>query len=437
MSYYFFFSYSRANDDAFLQQFFEDLSQAIRELEGFGPKEVVGFFDQRELKLGAEWDNRLVDALQTCPALVCVYSPAYFKSENCGREWQVFEDRRKLFRDNERAAGNPGAGLPEVIKPVIWIPVPDGLPASVGGAQYTVGQPSAVHNTEGLKKMRKQYPNYSAQYDDFVADLAKQIRDVNRNINLPPLDVTPEYESVTPAFPKIEQTPARGLASQQNARTKGPKFVQFVFVAGSPEQFPRSLSRQPDYYIPQGGRQWKPFLPRTTRPILPFVQHIASEEGLDFSSQELPFNSQLPAAIRDAERERSLVIVFVDSWSIDIADYKRVLEAVDQQIYFNCSIIVPWNDDDNQTVQQQNRLRDNVRATFRRWSLLHAERSIFFCDSIHSSEQLSAKLREILAQLHNEVINSVMNNPDSVIPRRVESNIAKPTISNKLAPGGG
>ncbi len=91
MPHLFFFSYARANaNDNYLNQFFEDLSQRIRDQLGLDANEAVGFFDQPEIKLCGDWEAELNDSLQTCPVIVSMYSPAYFNSTYCGKEWEVF-----------------------------------------------------------------------------------------------------------------------------------------------------------------------------------------------------------------------------------------------------------------------------------------------------------------------------------------------------------
>src|SRR5205823_6042159 len=60
-------------------------------------------------------------------ALVCMYSPSYFRSRVCSREMQVFLERREKYM--EQNAGNP----PVHIVPVLWQPcdastIPKALP---------------------------------------------------------------------------------------------------------------------------------------------------------------------------------------------------------------------------------------------------------------------------------------------------------------------
>src|SRR5688572_4677483 len=93
MSYEFFLSYSRANNDAFLKRFFDELSQAVRDRRGLPQSAEVGFFDQRQIELGEQWDGTIVTALQNSSVFLAIASPAYFRSEYCGKEWELFRQR--------------------------------------------------------------------------------------------------------------------------------------------------------------------------------------------------------------------------------------------------------------------------------------------------------------------------------------------------------
>src|ERR1044072_2738493 len=105
MSYDFFFSYTRGNYGEYLQRFFNDLSQELREQRGHGKEKVVGFFDQHDIELGEEWEKTIAKALQESKVMVCIYSPGYFKSPYCGKEWEVFRRRREEYIQLLKAAG--------------------------------------------------------------------------------------------------------------------------------------------------------------------------------------------------------------------------------------------------------------------------------------------------------------------------------------------
>jgi hypothetical protein len=133
MPYEFFFSYTRGNNDDYLKQFFKDLSEDVRVRRGLPEKTmvggvlkdtVVGFFDQRDIELGATWEKTISDALQDSKVMVSIYSPGYFQSEYCGKEWEIFLQRCQLYQERARRAGEPNASLPPAIKPTLWVRLP-------------------------------------------------------------------------------------------------------------------------------------------------------------------------------------------------------------------------------------------------------------------------------------------------------------------------
>lgn len=466
MPYYFFFSYARANNDPYLSQFFDDLSDKIRDKVGLGKDVTVGFFDQRDIQLGAEWDEELVQALQTCPVIVSLYSPAYFNSPYCGKEWQFFQRRRQLYVTTARAAGAQNVELPSVIKPVIWIPLRQGKtpPAAVAGAQYTMGDPRANHNRVGLRDMRKRYASFEEAYDGFINQLADQILDALETFTLPSDRTLLDWTSMVPplehALPQLDastldtiESPFHSTAPVQpgelaelpiapSRRRGGPKSVRFIIVAAKPDEFPRG-ERTPEVYLQYGGADWKPFLPVAPGRVIALAQTVAGQ--LDISSDELPFIdnlsqlAQLRQVLRDAETSNSLVIMFVDPWTAKLPSYALRLKAFDEYNYLNCSIFIPWNKDE-ETAEVRNALKQWVRKeVFPRWSRwLKLNEPLYFNDSVDSIEDLRDQLQTTLTQLQSLIGKEAIEHATKDdIPRRIETDIAKPSLSHKSAPEGG
>ena len=323
MPYEFFLSYARANYNGYLKKFFNELSSAVRDLLPAPEAREVGFFDQ-QLELGEEWSPAIATALQTSKVMVCLYSPAYFSSEYCGREWGVFQQRRQLCATS--SASGTKTNLPPVIKPVIWIPFRADLPEVVTNTQYMRGDEAEAHNQMGLKHMRSMHNKYSSRYKEYIQELAKDIVETGKTYPLPPLPNLPSVEDVTSIFdlsPRIE--------SFSSSRTSGSNLnhVNFVFVAAAPNDFSSSKRKHLDGYKQNGGRDWKPFFPLHQKPIRAFAQYIAASEDLDFYSDELPFTEELPDRMRNAETERRLVILLVDSWTAQLSPYKEILQKLD------------------------------------------------------------------------------------------------------------
>lgn len=189
MPYELFFSYRRADFGAPMREFFLDLAEEVRKLRGLDKHENPVFFDQESIETGDNWDAALLEALQQSRVLVPLYSPAYFKSEYCGKEWQSFHLRRKAY------ALQHGGDEPAVIKPVVWVPIRKDnkltLPANVSDAvkrvQYTWKEEESAINQQGLEQMVRLKTSNALEYWNFVRDFATQIKDAIEQIVLPPL----------------------------------------------------------------------------------------------------------------------------------------------------------------------------------------------------------------------------------------------------------
>ncbi len=83
--YQVFFSYSQSNENPYLVQFRNELSEMVSTRCGLNREDVL-FVDTEALRTGAHWETNIRDALQSTRVLVALWSPHYFSSEWCGRE---------------------------------------------------------------------------------------------------------------------------------------------------------------------------------------------------------------------------------------------------------------------------------------------------------------------------------------------------------------
>lgn len=404
MSYEFFLSYTRADDDPYLQRFFKELSEEVRIRLGRPLDTRVGFFDQSDIELGQQWKEEVVDALLNSKVLVCLYSPAYFQSPYCGREWQLFHLRRTRYLEAQRAAGEVDARIPPVIKPVIWIPpvvdtdpvsandearkpvsLPETIDKAVRGDHYTLGKQSELYNVEGLRYVLKR--GYKQRYNDYLVKLAKQIIHAGSLPPLPGLGQAPSLLELEPAFP-IQPT-----ASSRH--------VRFVFVAADPKKF--GTARSPEPYLETGGYDWKPYYPDQKVSIGDFVHYVATQKELDFTSDDLPFSQSLRNEIEAAWKDGKIVVLLVDGWTLSWDQRcQSILRELDEKgSYTNCSVIVPWNDNDPEMAANRSGIEQVLADTFR--SL--ARGSVYYRDAIRSPIELRDTLREVLIRIKAEIRN--------------------------------
>lgn len=117
--YCFFLSYARKNAGKPLNLFFDDLANYVRDREG-GDLDIskTAFCDQETIKTGDPWSEKLLHALQTSQVLVYLLSVDYIQSDFCGKEFQVFLERVRIFKRDNR----DGKPMPTYFLPVIWVP---------------------------------------------------------------------------------------------------------------------------------------------------------------------------------------------------------------------------------------------------------------------------------------------------------------------------
>lgn len=431
MPYDFFFSYTRGNSDKYLKRFIDDLSDELRQQRGYGKNEVVGFFDQREIELGEKWDQTIVNALQESNVMVCIYSPGYFKSEYCGKEWQVFQQRLNIYLKQREAGGEKNPTLPPVIKPIFWMdPLPKDLDEVVNSLQRTEGDPADHLNKLGLREIIQQIGKYRSKYLVFIKKLATEIREAADKYKLPQMNPLPALKDIPSAFaPKpVSEAPAPVVAQQgaQAMLVHKPQHVRFVFVAGNPQEFGNLRTATP--YLETGGRDWRPF-PGMGR-IGPFVQHLVSDDEMGFDSDELKLTDNFNQEIEKAYNERKIVLILVDGWTLNWkSKYQEILKKFDQEskpYLINCSVLVPWNENDPDFVKQQKDIEQTLSSTFDIRANLW-KNPILYRDSIRSAKDLSEAVRDVLTKIKMEM------HKRAEVGKPVPSGIAKPVVSNQIS----
>jgi hypothetical protein len=110
---YFFFSYAHSGDDRDVFEFFDLLCQHLRQFTTIPADESPGYLYNRQ-QLGTPWHAGLRRALAHCRVFVPLYSPRYFQSRWCGQEWDAFDRRQDVLRQQGEYAFS-------AIVPVLWV----------------------------------------------------------------------------------------------------------------------------------------------------------------------------------------------------------------------------------------------------------------------------------------------------------------------------
>lgn len=194
MSPYFFLSYSRADRSPLVKRFFDDLSDTIRIETSLPRTQAVGFYEETRYGPTSDWSAGAKDALQQSAVMVCLLSTAYMHCERAGKEWQIFEMRR---RKTFEALQEPES-LANVILPVEWSRWHGPIPEVVN---ELLAHPDHIHQRQALTTMFKSAGMAHREYAEFVKTLAHQIIDLTPPASsLLPLGPLPPMSEVSSAF---------------------------------------------------------------------------------------------------------------------------------------------------------------------------------------------------------------------------------------------
>jgi FxsC-like protein len=411
-NYSFFFSYTRidrqADPEENIKKFYEDLHRKMQ-LRGYRDG---GFFDTEEINAGEEWPVKLQQAITSSRILVALYSPNYFQSEYCGREWQIFYEIHKRYT----IALPSGVTSPDVILPVKWLPTK--LPAGdVGKIQYCQENYTQTYDQEGLLYLMNRLKKFKADYTDFLDRFADRLRDM-ADAQVPRTNPIVSLSETVPAFP-LRQTDTQQATPRVN---RGSRYVKFVFVAGMKNEMAATSRMSRDCYGEELDRKdWRPSYPGEDEEagIVAAEMAIADKRFSEF----LVPDGNLMREIRDAEEENNIVILVVDPWSLKLNTFTKFLSDYDQSLLTNCGVIVHWNQRDNETVANMPTLRPDVQRSFRRQI---AQSKSYFSGEVNSLGDFKRALVEAFQRIRGSLIQEGKG-----LSAEQGPSIKKPVINNQ------
>ncbi|MDX2820341.1 TIR domain-containing protein [Streptomyces ipomoeae] len=321
---YFFLSYAHArkrdagdaDPNVWVRKLYDDLSAHVLQLTDLPWGSRAGFLDQ-STAVGVRWRDELSENLAHCRVFVPLYSPRYFVSEQCGREWWAFSQRQVDRRARD------GAPRESAIVPALWVPVePSHLPRVARDLQFdhaALGQDYADEGFYGLIKLRY----LRDEYERAVYRLAKQIVKVAREATLDDGHVYRDYESLPSAF-----------------GSGGPPDFDISVLACTRSDLPPG--REPDYY---GDRphDWNPYHPESARPLGDDVaDHV---RRMDYKVHVGDFERDADRFLRTGP-PRAPGILLVDPWVLRSRFHRDLLSRVDRMASPTMAVVVPWNQQD-------------------------------------------------------------------------------------------
>lgn len=338
---YFFLSYARmpqdgagaTNPDLWVHRLFEQLCEHIKNMTAHAG--APGFMDG-SMRVGQIWSSELGDSLARCRVFVPLYSPRYFISSWCGREWGAFATREARHREEDQP------GVASAVVPALWAPVPDHrLPPCVKEVQYAhpeLGQRYRTFGLYGLAKLKA----FRSDYEKAVLHLARRIVDVGDNIvvshaNRVQLDAAPDAFAATP---RTTSTTGRTL--------------RISVAAPSRDQLPEG--RTPDYYGPSAV-DWNPYQPTSSRPLAQLAADIA--EGLAFRPDVREFDHTAGPA-------EGPEVVLLDRWVLRDPARRAALGEFDRSDLPPTGLVVPWNENDPDSDEAEYELAAKAEDTLPR-----------------------------------------------------------------------
>ncbi|MET7503998.1 FxsC protein [Streptomyces microflavus] len=340
---YFFLSYahtpgygSGTDPDMWVERLFRDLCGHVMAMTDLPAGASAGFMD-REIRSGEGWSERLGETLATCRVFVPLFSPRYFASEMCGKEWHAFEQRAI----HHRARSNQPA---EAIVPALWVPVPPSqLPGSAERLQFNhrdFGERYVTDGLYGLIKLRL----FAQEYERAVYELAKRIVRVADTVRIDtgrPVD----YRLAPSAFGSVSS----GVGA--------PRPMQITIAAPTRHDLPDG--RNSDYYgdHPQ---DWNPYHPAAARPLAYVAEELV--RSLNYQARITSFDEESGRPEGKAPPSTPEILL-VDRWALQDEDRRRRLAAFDAENRPWVTMVVPWSREDHQSRAAEAELTEKLEAT--------------------------------------------------------------------------
>jgi hypothetical protein len=322
MPHLFFVSYSRINakyptDAELIRKLVDDLKADLDQEVPRAAAEVC-FFDKTNIETGSDWNDELSEAAGRSRVALALFSPSYFTSVWCGREFQVFLDRR-----NQAAAANPGEA-PKAVIPVLWMR-PSALPEAA--SEVLPKAAGAIQNTDD--KIR--FAAFTPEYEQIGLRQIMRLKD------------EPEYAKVRFALAQ------RIVQAVKEARLPEIPNLDLRNYRSAWEE-PQSIGRKPAgavsvsktyfVFLANDGWGWRPYAkPEPT--VGAMAQTITGDIGLQY--EEISCDSKLNAKLQEAKTEHVPTVLISDPSSLGNPIIKQAMKEYDGRLYFNCGLIVPWD----------------------------------------------------------------------------------------------
>jgi FxsC-like protein len=319
---------SEREPDYWVIKFYDDLCRHVEELAAVPAGTRVGILD-RACWVEDDWVAGLPAALASCRVLVPIYSPRYFQSETCGKEWQAFAD----WSASQRAAVTQAPA----IVPVMWVPMSSGSlhqAARTVPIEYFGVDSYASRGLDGIIKRS----SYRADYDNVVRGVAQRV-------------IATAERSPAVQWPEVDFDSLPNPFAHAGAPESGAPRLLITVVAPQWDDLPPGRDEQ---FYGKASWDWTPYRPTSRQAIAQFTANFARGLGYrpyvcDLQERE----DDLLAYGRAAHPE----LLIIDPWAVMRPECHRLL------VRFNLAdkpwvhVVIPWNPADDETTAAENQLR--------------------------------------------------------------------------------
>ncbi|MDX3098826.1 TIR-like protein FxsC [Streptomyces sp. ME19-03-3] len=332
---YFFLSYAHTprNDpsdpdpDLWIAKLYNDLCAHILQMTTLPAGVKAGFMD-RGMNVGEGWPKSLAEALAHSRVFVPLYSPRYFRSQQCGKEWYAFSQRAVHHRSLH---DRPISG----IVPALWVPVAaNDMPGPAEGLQFNHADLGEDYATEGFYGLIK-LSYLKHEYERAVYRLAQRIIQVGEETKVDPGRGYLDYHQVPSAFgPPGASRPLHIT----------------VLACSDSEGLPEGRSSA--YYGPSP-RDWNPYHPQSSRPLADLAADLA--RNLDYHVSVGVFEDELDRLLDPTPTAPTLLLL--DRWALRSPERHELLQRFGSLSRPWVSTLVPWNREDPESQGQEEALR--------------------------------------------------------------------------------
>ena len=334
---YFFLSYAHtprndseiAGPNAWVKKLYDGLCAHILEMTSLPVGARAGFLDQG-MALGTRWTDELSENLARCHVFVPLYSPRYFISEQCGREWWAFS-QREIYRRTLRGESRESA-----IVPALWVPVELAqLPQVAKDLQFQhadFGEDYAAEGFYGLTKLSY----LKDQYELAVYRLAQRIVRASRAIDLEEGQVYRQYETLPSAFGDSAHPPE----------------FDVTVIARSRSDLPPG--RAADYYG-DTPLEWNPYHPVSTRSL---AEHAADlVRAMNYRVTVSDFENESDR-ILTVNQPTTPALLLLDRWALDSPRVTDLMAQLAERQRPWISVMVPQHRDDTVPPERDRQLQE-------------------------------------------------------------------------------